>query len=91
MDLSYLGQYSSFLSRVTAGLTSSPLGVAALRGDLDIFCFVHFTIAQEAVFQTALVLQRGKGKYQGISDKGEGEVDTAKHAFTDILLLISSS
>ena len=37
MHLTYLGQYSLFLSLVPSGLTSSPLGVAALTDDCDIF------------------------------------------------------
>ena len=48
---SAVGQYSLFLAWVPSGLTSLPLGVA----DCDIFCFVNWTTAQEAVFQTALI------------------------------------
>ena len=49
-----MGQSSLFLSGVPSGLPSSPLGVAALIGDCDIFCFVHLTTAQEAIVPTAL-------------------------------------
>ena len=34
------------LSRVLSGLPGPPLGVAVVRGDHDIFCFVPFTIVQ---------------------------------------------
>ena len=49
------------------------------------------TAVQEAVFQIALKYGpiRGKGKYQGICDKGKGEVPAAMHTFYKSLLLAS--
>ena len=47
---SAVGQSSLLLSGVPSGLADPPLGVAVLTDDCDIFCFVHLTTAQGAVF-----------------------------------------
>ena len=41
--------------------------------------FCHLATTQETVFQIALPTQRGKGKYQDMSNKGEGR-DSCSHA-----------
>ena len=58
-----------FLSWVPSGLTGPPLGLAVLTDNLAIFCFVHLTTAQEAVFQIA---GRGKRECRDTRDKAEG-------------------
>ena len=73
--------FASFLSPLRAHRPT--LGVTAFTDDQDIFCFVHLTVAQETVSQTALKYcpkeERGNIKVQMI--KVKGEVHAAMHTF----------
>ena len=76
------GQFSLFLSRAPSGLTGSPLGVAALTDDCDIFLFRGLNCSQGgSVSDSGDVLpQRGKGKYyQGMCQRGGGGVCSQTH------------
>ena len=63
--------WSLLLSSVPSGLAGPFLGVTVFT---DIFCFVHLTAAQEAVFQRALIYcpKEERGTYQDLTHKGDG-------------------
>ena len=88
MHLSCWPVFVSFL--IPSGLTGPHLGVAVLIDDNDSFCFVHLTIAQDAVFQIVLkdCPQKERVNIKILVIKVKREEHAASHTFYRCLLLV---